>query len=293
MRSAPPRYTPAPSAPPPSTDDPAPPDPDIADEVAGAEEGAVRPEGAAPPCPPEPESDRVIRIELASVRCFGLMRINCPAEPASAVWLAASALAQGIPDLARGVLARYYETSCPRTAADVLGLPPHHELADYPPLVAVLPWMRMSPSEYLIAMETGIRGHSLQGGDADFGVTDGHAQFGPASARFVRYEIERLRLVVESVAARGVDGPPPLGTLVVDDEHLGEAPRRVFDVRDGLHRCAAFAAHGIKEIDAQVVADIGPITRRSGSALWHHVQTGLFTEAEALDVFDRYVAGTL
>lgn len=232
--------------------------------------------------------DQVVDVDMRRVRVFGLS--PCWPVP-SALCLAARRLAHGGRKAARGILEAYYATGFPPSAADVLGMDSTHALAGYPPLAAVLPWYQMSPDEYLRAMEEAIVGHAQQTGRPGWGVTDGHTQFGPVSSRKLDFELERLSSLVNSVRQHGVSSehPPLLGGLVVDDR----SAFWVFDVRDGLHRCAVFSAMDYQWARGQVVANLGPTVYRSQSADWPQVQSGLFSKEEALSVFDRYIAGRL
>ena len=232
-------------------------------------------------------------MPLSRTRGFGL-RPCCPAATTSHLLRAACLIREGRRSTAEQRLANYYQEGFPLSAADVLGLHRGHAAANYPPLAAVLPWFGMTPGDYLVAMETGIRGYALQNNHADWGVTDGHTQFGPASRRKICHEVVRLEDLLASVQQSGIseDYPPVLGCLLTDDRGEGGQPW-VFDVRDGLHRCAVYAALGYETVEMKLVANLGPEVRRSQSAEWAQVRSGLFTEDEALTLFDRYVDGRL
>lgn len=243
---------------------------------------------------PEKEPQRIIEVPLMRMRGFGL-KPCVPASPNNAFQQAALAIVDkqpGWPERTQDILDAYYKTWRPESAAEILGLPSSHELAKFPALAAIFPWFRMTPGAYLEAMEIGIKGYFLQNNMADWGLADGHTQWGPVSKRKLESEVNRFDRIVKFVG--GMNDklercPPILGVLLENDE-TGEW---VFDIRDGLHRAAIFSAFGMERVRVQTVPDISPTVKRSESASWPRVQDGLFTEGEALAIFDAYVGGTL
>lgn len=239
---------------------------------------------------PVSEDQRMIEVPLSRMRGFGL-KPACPASPDCFLRKAAVSLSKGDRTTAFNQIANYYSTWRPETAAEVLGLPNDHAIGGYPPLAAIFPWSRMSPGEYLVALETGIRGYFLQNNKADWGVTDGHTQFGPVSGRKLRAQTKRVAVLVSQMDTTDFldKCSPILGGLLENDETGDWA----FDIRDGLHRTAVFSASGVTSITAQTVPGVSPTIRRSDCSVWAQVLSGLFTEGEALAIFDTYLGGTL
>ena len=65
----------------------------------------------------------------------------------------------------------------------------------------------------------------------------------------------------------------------------------ILDLRGGVVWAAVFAALGQRAVRARLFP--GPPVRRAEVADWPRVQDGLFTVAQALQVFDQFVEGVL
>lgn len=64
-------------------------------------------------------------------------------------------------------------------------------------------------------------------------------------------------------------------------------------VRDGLHRISVLATMGRTMLPILIRGGDNPaIVRRSDVDSWTHVRDGLYRREEALQVFDRLIAGT-
>ncbi len=238
----------------------------------------------------DPVPGEIIEVSIGRFRGFGL----CP----SAVIRPTNPFVQLVKILLNGgevnpegsPLDKYYKRVQPASAAEVVGLPKRHPLVKLPPLGAVLPWYFSEPEEHLKAMQTGVIGYYLQHNKADWTLEDGHTQFGPVSNRKLESEIERFANLIDSVRTEGYleDRPPVLGNILFDDR----GKKWVCDIKDGLHRVVVFAAFGMTLIPVRVLRTVDPvIVRRSASSEWTHVKSGLFTERQALKIFDRYVEG--
>ncbi len=238
----------------------------------------------------DPVAGQIIQVALKRFRGFGLRPSALMDLKNPFVQMVKLLLNGGEVRPESTPLAEYYNRFKPATAAAVLRLPKNHALANLPPLGAVLPWYFSSPVDHLKAMRIGVLGYYLQHDKADWTLEDGHTQFGPVSDRKLICEIERFVELIDSVKAEGYleDRPPVLGNVLFDDR--GED--WVCDVKDGLHRVVVFAAFGMKLIPVRILKTVDPtIVRRSMSSAWPQVQSGLFTERQALKIFDAYGAG--
>ena len=244
---------------------------------------ASSPAFAKSPIPSGAATGGIIVVEYSHVRVLG-RRPVCPVSPDGELYRAAMKIVAH-DDLGAAVvmLEEYYGVNRPATAAAVLGLPENHELADYPPLAAVLPWEQVTPSARLLEAEADVARDM-----GELGITDGCSQFGPVSRRRLRQEVRELHLSV----LRNQGKLPstvielPIGYFV-DDDRSGNW---IFVLRAGAYQCAARAAMGYSGVALRICAD--PVLR-SQAAQWYGVQSGLFTEAEALGIFDRLVVGAL
>lgn len=233
--------------------------------------------------------DDIINISFSRCRGFGLKpsKLDHPEQP---LLQTAHQLYED-PDrpATSTALDAYYGTFRPASAADVLGLPQDHPLSWHHPLGAVFPWNAQTPWEQEAALWDGILGYYAQHNCAHWRIGDGHTQFGPVSLRKLELEIWRITRLFESIREEGYDKknhPPILGAILVDDR-TGDW---VCDIKDGLHRIAACHVMGWRSLPVRI---IGETTVRSEYRQWPGVHYGLFTPAEALQIFDAYFEGKL
>ncbi len=238
----------------------------------------------------DPVAGEIVQVSLSRFRGFGLhpSALMSPKNPF--VKLVKILLNGGEVNPETSPLAKYYKRVQPANAAEVVGLPKRHPLAKLPPLGAVLPWYFSEPEVHLKNMQTGVIGYYLQHDKASWTLDDGHTQFGPVSGRKLYCEIERFADLIDSVKTEGYldDRPPVLGNILFDDR----GKKWVCDIKDGLHRVVVFAAFGMTLVPVRVLKTVDPVfVRRSDSSEWTHVKSGLFTERQALRIFDAYISG--
>lgn len=242
-----------------------------------------------------PESK--ITVHLVRVRFFG-MRPTCPAL--GHFYNAAEAVARGELRLAEAHLHDYYSKCHPWSAADVTAVSVLHELAMYPPLAAVLPWWQVTPEQALSAAEAQVI-HGLDRDGLLWGITDGCSQFGPVSKRRIIHEVGLIQAAVNGIREdnrRNLRDTGDPGTVLSNfsmliDDQWGEEIAPFCVMIGGIEdarKVAAMAAIGYSDVSI-VVGPTTPTVRRSEASTWHHVQTGLFTEEEAVAVFDAYMSG--
>ena len=238
----------------------------------------------------DPVAGEIVQVSLSRFRGFGL-RPSALVRPKNPfVQLVKSLLNGGEVNPEGSPLDKYYKRVRPASAAAVVGLTKNHSLAKLPALGAVMPWYFSKPEEHLAAMRTGVIGYYLQHNKADWTLEDGHTQFGPVSDRKLESEIERFADLINSVRDNGYmyDVSPVLGNILWDDR----GKKWVCDIKDGLHRVVVFAAFGMTTVPVRVLKTVDPVfVRRSASSEWTHVKSGLFTERQALKIFDAYVLG--
>ena len=250
------------------------------------EPAAAREVSAAEVARPE-----VVAVDLKRVRVFGL-KYACPAETNHAFYEVVGHILSGRHDLAEARLASYFRNWCPATAAAVLGLPDDHALADFPPMAAVLPWHAAEPGDALLAAEATL---SREGAPLKFGVSDGCPLFGPTSRRHVRVLVAEVAKIIALWRKSEFVYPPELlSGIIIQDDRLGRGRARrgwVLELHTGVAHVAVLEAMGVPQATAHVVPSAEVLRSEVGD--WAHVQDGLLTEAEALQIFDRFVEGDL
>lgn len=179
-------------------------------------------------------------------------------------------------------LAVYYDAVRAEHAAAWLDISPCSALADEPPWAAVLPWRARTAASYRQAHEDAAWAENRSVG-RDIGIADGWLVCGPVSAQKIRAEAERMLRVVRSLRDEGYrrsdqpDGDVRVTALV--DEALDWR----WLVTAGNHRAAAAIALGMDTLPVRV----NLVISRADARYWKHVVEGLFTQDEALAVFDN------
>lgn len=192
-------------------------------------------------------------------------------------------------ELMVGELSRYYTAVRPDSAAQWLGLgdDAHPRLRAAPPWAAVFPWRARTLESYRKAYEDAAWAENRAVG-RDVGISDGWLFCGPASPTKIRVEAERILFVLRRIArdgyqrSDGADGDVR-ATALVDD-----ALKWRWLITAGNHRASAAAALGYERIPVRV----NLVISRGDCRYWKHVVEGLFTEAQALTVFDAFFHAT-
>lgn len=181
-------------------------------------------------------------------------------------------------------LTDYYASVRPANAADWLGLgvDAHASLLASPPWAGVFPWRARTLASYRQAYEDAAWAENRAVG-RDLGISDGWLFCGPVSQAKIRIEAERILHVLRRVASQGylrsddADGDVR-ATALVDDDHQWR-----WLITAGNHRASAAAALGFEQIPIRV----NLVISRCDVAYWKHVVEGLFTQEQALTVFDN------
>ena len=190
-------------------------------------------------------------------------------------------------------LQQHYDSWQPCSVAETLGLLESQSPAgSQTPTATVLPWMAeaglLAPDLRLERVERWNR-EETRSGDHEMGHADGHKHFGPVSDAFGRFEYDRYTQLADTIVAAGFrprddDGYVGTQLLVTDDRMVGVI------TGPGLHRTIVAAALGVDPL-VVAVSRQPPLVHRSDVARWPGVRSGLFVADEALEIFDRLVAG--
>lgn len=183
----------------------------------------------------------------------------------------------------------FFSSYQPKTVAEHLDFL-HYDLQaiqqdffSQPPTYTVSPWMELSPKEVFAQRYKKMKREHRSYKDGRYRLSDGFRAFGPSSERLIKYEYSRLTSIYESLSSQGFieEYGYPTAKLFVKDNEFMISPNH------GWHRTAAMVALGYKEIPYQIRLDVGNIVRREDAQNWHNVKSGLYTEEQALELFDR------
>ena len=184
------------------------------------------------------------------------------------------------------LLARYYRCFQPNSAAAYLGIEPDKPALRARPECAVFPWEPPPPEAIAVLRRAELERENRSHG-ADLSFDHGFNHFGPTTPAKGMLEIARLTAILARLQAEGFrllpghSGLPRALFLVTGDDWRAL-------ITNGQHRIAAAAALGA------TTAPFWPLPkaiRREEAETWPAVAGGIFTLAQALEIFDRLFAG--
>lgn len=190
-------------------------------------------------------------------------------------------------------LEAFYQSFKPETVGELLGLK-SSAIASLPAMSAVMPWWNRHPDQRLeqVAVKSG-NGRYLGKEAIKLGASEqtdfGWQYYGPVSSSVGEMEYQRQMSVFRSIRDQGFR---PTSATQIHGEFLVSGEDWVWVNIGGKHRLNSLVALGSPDIQVSAKGKYGPvIIRRSESFIWPNVQNGLFDEAEALELFDRILAG--
>lgn len=183
----------------------------------------------------------------------------------------------------------FYEAYQPKSIAEYLHLDQAENsvLNELPASGAFFPWQNRNPKQRVAARVAEIEKDNKEH-KSKLNTYHGDSFYGPVSAEKGELEYNRLIKTYNSIAANGfkvdLKGMNNIGAMIManDNEYR-------YLINPGQHRVAALSALNYKEITLQVNKNL--IIRRTEAKQWPGVINRYFTEAEALQVFDRVFAG--
>jgi hypothetical protein len=239
----------------------------------------------------------LVNIPTARIRSMHILGFRCAGDAGHPLIEAVTACLRHPAQIgSESPLRAFYERWRPANAAEVLGLGRSSSAATLmkapPHCYPALPWSSSSVEELALKMPQWIKEENSRHGTAlDAG--HGHTFFGPLSESKWNMEFVRIKSISLAVSSRGFER-----SNGADGDILGFVMIRggewVLNAVEGQHRLAALAALGWSEIPIRI-----PYRRwshpnlvyRSDVASWPNVRNGLFSERDALDVFDRIFDG--
>lgn len=231
--------------------------------------------------------ERRVRVPVHQLRGWQFFPVHTAAHPYYFA-LTQSQAAGGItPERIQTHLRAYYARIHDVNAAEWMGVPHNEFWQNYDAYVAVMPWSRLTPQEridsqaHVMAYDSRVNGHPLT-------IAHGVPYLGPVSKDLLHLETQRLYRLAQSIMRAGYQTQPlgknAGGTVLLHDNNTW-----CVSVEPGQHRAVVAAALGC----THVPLELRRIVRRADAPYWTQVQRGTYSVAEALDIFDRTVAGTL
>ena len=180
------------------------------------------------------------------------------------------------------VLRNYYELVNPSCPNSILGLKSEHsELKDLPGWAVVMPWDKENALEWKEKIISSVLSENTRYGKR-VGVEYGWAWTGPSSEIKVEIESTRLLSVLYSIQKNGYkrnNGPD--GDIVVN-VLAKSADDWVWQSIAAQHRAAVMAALTYDSVPVRIMK----VIRRDDVLSWPNVKRGLYSESEALKIFD-------
>jgi hypothetical protein len=187
-------------------------------------------------------------------------------------------------------LQQYYDHYQPKNAAEALALPgdPSPMLLAAPPYGVVVPWEGRALADARNRCDQTAKRESRAHG-ANLLLEHGTSGVGPVSLEKGVLEFSRLARLVDGIRANGyVRSNKPDGDIVVKPLLWDDQGFR-FVLKVGKHRAAVLAALGFDRIPVRM--KFGKVAKMENVDQWPHVRDGLFSPAQALELFRRIWEG--
>lgn len=190
-------------------------------------------------------------------------------------------------DYEHSALHDFYASWQPATVGDVYGIGhPRSPHLEGPPTPDCLPWTDGAWPDHL---EAGRRIHEdrmreLMGSESE---PHGFRGFGPVSTPAGELFLSDFADLTDSISRQGYR--PELGEQPTM-ELLTDGTRWAGRVLAGNHRCAVLAGLGCESFRIAVSRGV---VRRSDAPRWPGVRSGLYTEDQAVAVFERFLSGVM
>lgn len=191
----------------------------------------------------------------------------------------------GVTEVIEETLTKYYDLVQPASAAEWLGLElnDNHIFSQSPPWASVFPWRARTVESYRKAYEkAAISENKISGGYLD--ISNGWLFCGPVSKEKCRVEAKRIEYVLKEIIRNGYQRWNSSEGDVKTTALVNEKGDWRWLITAGNHRASAAAALGYIEIPIRV----NLVIYRQHVKLWPHVVDGLYSEDNALKVFDNF-----
>lgn len=188
----------------------------------------------------------------------------------------------------------YYNNFCPDSMQSVLSSA-ENSLNKFHPMATVLPWGIATPEQKLPKVCVNPSADKLFSSEAKkLGLSEkdnyGWQFFGPVSEGLGQLEYKRLISVFNSIKD---DGYLPEKHGFIHGQFLVSDDNWAWVNIGGKHRFASLAALNFKSIPISLTSRSSALfIRRADVQYWPNVRNGLFSEFDALNIFDRILQGT-
>jgi hypothetical protein len=185
-------------------------------------------------------------------------------------------------------LKSYYSLVQPTCAAEWLGFDGNKliSMQSQPPWNILLPWENVDINQKKIhRMQCALDDNAEHG--CRLGINNGWRNFGPVEGVIVQLEATRLINLYHSIEKSGYvrnDASGDIGAVVLFKD---DGTWRWLVENGGQHRASVLSALGYKKI----VVKVWQIVEERDAELWPSVISGLYTKAEALEIFNRIFEG--
>lgn len=151
------------------------------------------------------------------------------------------------------------------------------------PLHAVMPWSNQTPSERILFVEEFTKKEFEQYSKSTYNKQDGNKFFGPCSYRFIDVEYRRLTENYNKILDNGYI--EKLGLIEVK-LIFTNGNQYMIEQGNGSHRTAILISMGLDEIPMLISNKTIKVIKREESHIWPNVRNGLYTQEQALQLFD-------
>ncbi len=181
-------------------------------------------------------------------------------------------------------LEQFYLKVQPKTVAERLKIDCLNK-CDYfnlPPLYTVYPWQKINHLTYYNSSVQIMKEEFEKQTKFKYKIEDGNKFFGPVSYRMLKSEYDRLISVYNSIKTKGYinNNDIAIQLFVKDDEYLYQAT-------NGIHRISSLIALGFESFPLLMSIGKTDVINRANYKEWEHVKSGLYTEEQALLIFDN------
>lgn len=182
-------------------------------------------------------------------------------------------------------LEAFYQSWQPASAAEVLGVTGASALRWLPPLASPLPWDSLTPDAHL-RLWSDIAARDYRDSGFDLSPEAGWKGWGPMRQDAGEAEFARLRRAMAAIRRHGYHRHAAYdGDIAAQVLCRGDKLR--FALGPGQHRVAALSALGHEDIPLRCDPHF---IRREDAPRWPNVRRGLYTQDQAVAVFDRIFA---
>lgn len=180
----------------------------------------------------------------------------------------------------------FYEKYKPKNIAKYVGLGIldfGNEYFNLNPIYTVMPWQEESYKDFAVFTQEMMKAEFEEFSNEKYKIEYGQKRYGPISEKLLYVEYERLIKVYDSIKNSGLDNDFTTRGYILISKN-----KYKYIVYGALHRTAALIALCNEELPIEISLVKNVVINRDEFKNWHHVKSGLYTEEQALQVFDNF-----